>query len=278
MKISNHLEAFRRDLEQGEASEHTIGKYLRDVRLLGKIAGDRIEGVEQLLGFKRELQRRGYAVRSINSMLSAVNKFVSFCGHPEWKLRFLKVQRTTFADERRELSRGEYQRLIQAAYGRGDEQLALVMQTICATGIRVGELRAITVEAVRHGLVEICSKAKVRTILLSKGLCMVLMDYCCRQRIASGSIFCAAGGKPLDRFCIWRKMKALCRFAGVARGKVFPHNLRHLFARCFYQKHKDIVRLADILGHSSMDTTRIYTIKNSRSERQRLDVLGLVLT
>lgn len=278
IRISKELHGFRQHLVRCEASEHTIGKYLRDVRLLGEVAGDRIGGMEQLLGFKRELQRRGYAVRSINSMLSAVNRFVRFCGHPEWRLRFLKVQRTTFADEGRELSRGEYLRLVQAACARGDEQLALVMQAICATGIRVSEIRAITVESLHRGMVEICSKAKVRTILLPKGLCAVLLGYCRRQRIASGSIFCRRDGKAVNRFCIWRKMKALCGFAGVAPGKVFPHNLRHLFARCFYQKHKDIVRLADILGHSSMDTTRIYTIKNSRTERQRLDVLGLVCT
>lgn len=278
MIISEYLEAFRRHLVRGEASEHTIGKYLRDVRLLARVAGNRLESAEQLLGFKRALQQRGYAVRSINSMLSAVNKFVGFCGHPEWRLRFLKVQRTTFTDERRELTRAEYQRLIATARARGDERLALVMQDICATGIRVSECRAITVEALQNGLVEICSKAKVRTILLPKGLCSVLLEYCHRRHIITGCVFLSDRGKPLDRFFIWRKMKELCTRAAVLPGKVFPHNLRHLFARCFYQRHRDIVRLADILGHSSMDTTRIYTIKNSRTERQRLDVLGLVCT
>ncbi len=276
ISISTTVPAFHQDLIEHESSPHTIAKYLRDIRLLARIAGERIESLEQLLVYKKELQQRGYAARSINSMLSAVNRFVSFCGHPEWRLRFLKLQRTTFADERREINRTEYQRLIRAALRQGREQLALIMQTICATGIRVSELRAITVAGVRSGVVEICSKAKIRTILLPRSLCDLLGSYCRRRGIASGSIFVSRRGKPLDRCRIWRQMKQLCRRAGVAREKVFPHNLRHLFARCFYYKHKDIVRLADILGHSSMDTTRIYTIKNSRTERQRLDILGLV--
>jgi len=238
--------------------------------------GDCIDSLEQLLHFKQALQQRGYAARSINSMLSAVNKFVCYCGHPEWKLRFLKVQRVSFADEQREISRSEYQRLVDAAGRRGNHQLALIMQTICATGIRVSELRAITVAGLKKGVVEICSKAKIRTILLPKGLCAVLADYCHRHGIISGCIFVSGKGVPLDRGYIWRTMKRLCKWAKGPESKVFPHNLRHLFARCFYQKHKDIVRLADILGHSSMDTTRIYTIKNSRTERQRLDALGLV--
>jgi len=274
--IPTILPAFHRHLLQNESSSHTIAKYLRDIRLLARIVGERIDSLEQLLLYKKELQHRGYAARSINSMISAVNKFVSFCGHPEWKLRFLKLQRTTFADEKREISRAEYQRLIDTALRRGQEQLAMIMQTICATGIRVSELRAITVAGVKSGVVEICSKAKIRTILLPKSLCDLLHKYCDRHSIASGSIFVSRKGRPLDRCRIWRQMKQLCRQAGVAREKVFPHNLRHLFARCFYQKHRDIVRLADILGHSSMDTTRIYTTKNSRTERQRLDILGLV--
>lgn len=277
IRISMALPGFYEYLQRQEASANTVSKYVRDVRLLARIEGDCIENLEQLLHFKQELQRKGYAARSINSMLSAVNKFVCYCGHPEWKLRFLKVQRVSFADERREISRTDYQRLIEAAATRGDQRLALIMQTICATGIRVSELRAITVAGIKKGVVEICSKAKIRTILLPKGLCTVLADYCRRQGIATGCIFISRRGVPLNRCFIWRQMKRLCKWAKVAEGKVFPHNLRHLFARCFYQKHRDIVRLADILGHSSMDTTRIYTIKNSRTERLRLDALGLVV-
>lgn len=277
IRITMALAGFRGYLQRLEASMNTVSKYMHDVKLLSAMEGDCIETMDQLLHFKQQLQQKGYAARSINSMLSAVNKFVCYCGHPEWKLRFLKVQRMSFADEQREISRVEYQRLIETADKRGDQRLALIMQTICATGIRVSELRAITVAGIKKGVVEIRSKAKIRTILLPKGLCTVLADYCCRQGIVSGCIFTSRRGIPLGRCYIWRQMKRLCKWAKVAEGKVFPHNLRHLFARCFYQKHRDIVRLADILGHSSMDTTRIYTIKNSRTERLRLDVLGLVV-
>lgn len=170
IRISMALPGFRGYLQRLEASTNTVSKYIHDVKLLSVMEGDCIETLEQLLHFKQQLQQKGYAARSINSMLSAVNKFVCYCGHPEWKLRFLKVQRVSFADEQREISRAEYQRLVEAADKRGDQRLALIMQTICATGIRVSELHAITVAGIKKGVVEICSKAKIRTILLPKGL------------------------------------------------------------------------------------------------------------
>ena len=275
--ISEALPAFHRHLLHQEASANTMAKYLRDVRLLGHITGDRIDCLEQLLQFKSALQQRGYAVRSINSMISAVNQFVCFCGHPEWKLRLLKWQRTIFVDEKHEIRQQEYQRLVNTAMKQGRERLALILQTLCATGIRVSEIRAITVASLRSGMAEICSKGKIRTILLPRSLCEKLLDYCARRGIRTGCIFITRSGRVMDRSNIWRQMKRLHAAARVRQEKIFPHNLRHLFACCFYQKFKDVVRLADILGHSSVDTTRIYTARSTAGERRRMELLGLVV-
>lgn len=275
--IIEQLPAFRAHLLAREARPLTIRKYMHDLRLLADIVGKALTAMDQLVMFKQRLQERGYAVRSINSMISAVNHFVAFCGHPAWKLRYLKVQQSNFVDGQKEMGRQDYQQLIQAAEGQGDERLSLLLQTICATGIRVSEVRAISVESLRTGMAEIRSKAKIRVILIPQRLCRKLQAYCARKGIFTGPVFVTRSGRPVDRSNIWRQMKQLCRKAGVSKQKVFPHNLRHLFARCFYEKFKDIVRLADILGHSSVDTTRIYTIKSSHTERQRLEWLGLVL-
>ncbi|MBQ8536044.1 MAG: tyrosine-type recombinase/integrase [Clostridia bacterium] len=274
--IQQCLVEFKKHLISLECSQHTVDKYLRDIRRLAEIVGNELSQMEQLLSFKQELHKRGYAVRSINSILSAVNHFTRVFGHPEWKLRFLKVQRSTFANGQKEIARRDYERLVKTAEERGDERLSLLLQTLCATGIRVSELRAITVESLRTGMVEIYSKAKIRVILIPRSLCVKLQAYCASRRIGAGCVFITRKGKPLDRSSIWKQMKRLSKQAKVTAGKVFPHNLRHLFARCFYQRYKDIVRLADILGHSSMDTTRIYTIQSSLSERRRLEQLGLV--
>ena len=191
-------------------------------------------------------------------MLSAVNALFRFLGREDCKIRFLRVQRKAFREQSRELTRAEYQRLLDTAAEQGQERLGLLMETICATGIRVSEVRYITVEAAQRGRAEINLKGKIRTILLPAKLCRKLLKYTRKQKIASGEIFLTRGGKPVSRRQIWREMKMLCEKAGVESSKVFPHNLRHLFAATFYKVCRDIVKLADILGHSSINTTRIY--------------------
>ena len=269
------LNRFELYLQEAEASPHTISKYLRDVRKLEAVMGSALRSREQLLAFKRKLQQSGYAVRSINSMLSSVNRFLVFCQKPEWKLKVLKMQRAVFSDGQRELSRSEYQALVAEARRRGNDRLDMILQTICSTGIRISELKAITVESLNAGMAEIHSKGKIRQILIPHTLRRMLAAYCRRRGITAGYIFLTRLGNAPDRSNLWKELKRLAQATRVAGRKVFPHNLRHLFARSFYQKHKDIVYLADILGHSSIDTTRIYTMKNSRSEMQRLESLGL---
>ena len=209
-------------------------------------------------------------------MLSAVNRLLKFLGREECRVRSLRIQRRTFREQRRELTRGEYQRLLDAAAGLGRERLALLMETICATGIRVSEVQYITVEAARAGRTEIRLKGKIRTILLPSKLCRKLLKYARKQKTASGEIFLTRSGAPVSRRQIWREMKALCKEAGVEASKVFPHNLRHLFATAFYRACRDIVKLADVLGHSSIDTTRIYLMTTGAEHARQMEKLGLV--
>lgn len=209
--------------------------------------------------------------------MAALNCLFSFLGLPECRLKSVKIQRQIFRDESRELSQAEYRRLLAAAKSARNERLLLVMETICATGIRVSELRHFTVEAVRRGQAEVTNKGKTRTVFLPGKLQKVLLRYARTRRIAAGPLFVTKGGRPLDRSNIWHDMKALCREAGVAEGKVFPHNLRRLFARTFYGLEKDIVRLADVLGHSSINTTRIYTMESGYEHRRQLERMRLVI-
>ena len=264
-------------LYERECSEATVSKYLRDVEQLRAFCGEGVEDKSTLITFKQELQRRGYAASSVNSMLAAVNRFLEFAGCPEWKLRFLKVQRTTFADGKRELTQREYERLLGAARRMRDERLGLLVQTICATGIRVSEWRAITVESLRRRQAEIRNKGRIRVILLPRKLCNALENYCRKRKIHSGQVFVTRNGKPLDRSNIWKSMKRLAALAKVELGKVFPHNLRHLFARTYYKAYKDIVRLADILGHASIDTTRIYTSRTGAEQQRQIERLPLLM-
>ena len=209
-------------------------------------------------------------------MLSAVNRLLKFLGREECRVRSLRIQRRTFREQSRELTRGEYQRLLDTAAGLGRERLALLMETICATGIRVSEVQYITVEAARAGRTEIRLKGKIRTILLPSKLCRKLLKYARKQKTASGEIFLTRSGAPVSRRQIWREMKALCKEAGVEASKVFPHNLRHLFATAFYRACRDIVKLADVLGHSSIDTTRIYLMTTGAEHARQMEKLGLV--
>lgn len=272
----NQINLFRAWLEEQEYSPATAQKYIHDVRVLAEYAKGEIRDRTHLNGFKKQLEAAEYSGSSINSMLGAVNCFLAFLGC-DWKLRYMKVQRQTFLAEYMELTRREYERLTQAAENRGDRRLVMLLQTLCALGIRVSELDAITVESLDAGEAVIKNKGKLRRILIPNGLVAKLKAYCKEKGIERGPIFVTRTGKPLDRSNIWKMLKKLAALAKVAAKKVFPHNLRHLFARAYYQKFKDVVRLADILGHSSIDTTRIYTARSGNEERRQLDQLRLIL-
>ena len=225
--------------------------------------------------WKEHLLSDGHKPGTVNSMLAAVNGLFRFLGW-DIRVRFLKVQRQLFRDQSRELTRGEYSLLVSAARSMGRERLALLMEAICATGIRVSEVRYITVEAAKAGRAEIALKGKIRTILLPNKLCRKLLKYAKQQKIASGEIFLTRNGTPLSRRQIWAEMKGVCKYVGVEPSKVFPHNLRHLFATAFYRASRDIVKLADVLGHSSIETTRIYLLTSGAEHQRQLDRLGLV--
>ena len=269
------LRSYHQYLLREEKSTATVEKYLRDVRAFAFYAGESEITKEVVLEYKRELQEKEYAVRSINSMLASLNSFLIYMGWTDCKVKSFKLQRQVYCAEEKELTKAEYERLLKAA--EKNEQLRLVMQTICGTGIRVSELKFFTVEAVSRGEVIVNCKAKTRTILIPGKLRKRLLDYARKQKIRSGVIFLTRNGKPLDRKTIWAQMKGLCKAAGVNPSKVFPHNLRKLFARTFYGIEKDIAKLADILGHSSIDTTRIYIMTTGTEHRRKIERLGLMV-
>lgn len=263
-------------LRNEERSPGTIEKYLRDVNTFTQWLGDRDVTKEVATDWKTYLLERGYAPVTINAMLSALNGLFKFLGWDECRVKFLKMQRRLFRDPNRELTRAEYDRLLVSARGLGRERLALLIETIGATGIRVSEVQYITVEAAQQGKAEISLKGKIRVILLSAKLCRKLLKYAKKQKTASGAIFRTKSGKEISRRQIWAELKALCKHAGVTPTKVFPHNLRHLFATIFYKSCKDIVKLADVLGHSNIETTRIYLVTSGIEHQRQLDRLGLV--
>lgn len=271
------IEAFAQYLRDQERSAATIEKYVHDVRALADFLNGRDISKGLLLEWKEALIE-AYAPASVNTMLAAVNRFLAFCGLGDLRLRKLKIQKSLFLSEDKELTRAEYVRLVQAAQRQENARLSLVIQTICATGIRVSELRFITAEAVQSGRAEVSNKGKRRAVFLPDKLRRLLKSYLQKQKITAGAVFLSRNGQPLDRSNIWRDMKALCESAGVAPGKVFPHNLRHLFARTFYALEKDLSRLADILGHSSVNTTRIYTAESGAVHARLLGRLNLVVT
>ena len=277
MSISKHeLAAFAACLRREERSSGTVEKYRRDAAAFAAWLGCCELTRETAARWRDHLLREGYAPATINSMLSAVNALLRFLGREDCKIKFLRVQRKAFREQSRELTRAEYQRLLDTAAEQGQERLGLLMETICATGIRVSEVRYITVEAAQRGRAEINLKGKIRTILLPAKLCRKLLKYARKQKTASGEIFLTKSGKPVSRRQIWREMKMLCEKAGVESSKVFPHNLRHLFAATFYKVCRDIVKLADILGHSSINTTRIYLMTTGMEHARQLEKLGLV--
>ncbi len=261
MKIKTKLSDFEIHLSEEEKSNLTVEKYLRDIRSFVAFLGGREVSKGEVIAYKKRLAR-DYAPASVNSMLVSVNAFLKFVGRDDLCVKLLKIQRQIFANEKKELSAAEYKRLLAAAK---NTRLAYVLQTICETGIRVSELRYITVETVKEGKAVVDCKNKTRVIFIPSPLRKVLLAYIKKSAVKSGSVFVTKNGKPLDRSNIWRDMKTLCKKAKVDSRKVFPHNLRHLFARTFYSVRRDIVRLADLLGHSSIDTTRIYTMETGRS-------------
>ena len=276
-QFPNHvMERFARHLRQEERSPGTVAKYLRDVSAFAHWLGSAPVTKELATGWKEHLRTQGYAPTTINSMLAAINGLFHFLGWDECRVKFLKVQRRLFRDAGRELTRPEYDRLLETARERGQERLALLMETICTTGIRVSEVRYITMEAAQRGRAEISLKGKIRTILLPGKLCRKLLKYAQKQKTASGAIFRTKSGKELGRRQIWAEMKSLCKYAGVMPGKVFPHNLRHMFATVFYRACRDIVKLSDLLGHSSIETTRIYLLTSGAEHQRTLDRLGLI--
>lgn len=266
---------FHAYLIREEKSRATVEKYLRDIRAFADFTGGAEVTKEQVLAWKTRLVEKGYAVRSINSMLASLNSMLGFLGLSECKVKSLKTQRQTYCPEEKELTKEEYLRLLRAAGKRS--QLRMIMETICGTGIRVSELQYFTVEAVKKGRIEIRCKGKIRVILIPSKLRTLLLSYANRNRISSGAIFITRSGRPLNRSNIWARMKRLCRTAEIEPDKVFPHNLRKLFARTFYGIEKDIAKLADILGHSSIGTTRIYIMTTGNEHRRQLDRLGLVV-
>ena len=257
-----------------ERAAGTVAKYRRDVTAFARWLGGRPVSKENSTGWKAHLLNRGYAPRTINSMLAAVNSFFRFAG---WniKVKFLKIQRQLFRDATRELNRAEYTQLLAAARSNGQERLALIMETLCATGIRISELCHITVSAAQQGKATISLKGKIRTILLSTKLCRKLLKYAKKQKIAVGEIFLTSSGKGISRRQVWHELKRLCAAAGVESSKVFPHNFRRLFAVTYYKASRDIARLADVLGHSSIETTRIYLTVSGADQARQLDRLGL---
>ncbi len=264
-------------LEEQEKSRVTITQYARDLSEVEKFFHGEPLTKAGIIQWKDQLIGR-YATASSNTMIAAVNGFLKFMGWNDLTIKALKVKRSMFSDESRELTQGEYQRLVRAAERADHRRLSLVMQTICATGIRVSELQFITVQAVQTGRAEISNKGSYRTIFLPKQLRGILSKYIKENHVLTGPVFVTKNGKPLDRSNIWRDMKALCKSAGVPAQKVFPHNLRHLFARTYYSMEKDLSRLADILGHTSINTTRIYTIESGAVHAQQLERLGLIIT
>lgn len=270
------IDAFKENLILEEMSDATVEKYVRDVKMFAAYVSGEAINKEIVIAYKKHLQEK-YAVRSVNSMLAGINQFFEFKEWYDLKVKLLKVQQQIFGSEEKELTKEEYMRLCRAAKQKNNLRLSLILQTICATGIRVSELKYITVEAAKKGEAVVNCKAKTRSVFIVKKLRRKLLDYAAKMNIKSGMIFITKTGKPIDRTNIWREMKALCKDAYVDPQKVFPHNLRHLFARMFYSLEKDIAKLADILGHSSINTTRIYIISTGVEHRRYMEKMRLII-
>jgi integrase/recombinase XerD len=273
--MKNQATAYMAYLEQEERSAVTCRQYCRDILCFLSWTDGRNISKETVIHYKEKLQKE-YKPASVNAKLAALNGFFHYLDRNDLKVRQLKIQRQPYCSRDKELTREEYRRLITAAGVQKDERLSLLLQTICGTGIRVSELPFITAEAVQEGEATIHLKGKIRTILIPKKLRRLLLRYLHHEKRTEGPVFVTRSGMPLHRSSVWKMMKALCSSAHVPPEKVFPHNLRHLFARCFYGIQKDIARLADILGHSSIDTTRLYIVTTADEHRRQMDATGLV--
>lgn len=277
MKIitNKHIDEFKAYLRNEERAEATVEKYIRDVTAFSAWLGRRELGKNAVLAYKDYLIEN-YAPASVNSVLSSLNGFFRFTGRNDCHVKTLKIQRQIFAKSEKELTKAEYGRLLSAAQKKGNRRLYYLMQTLCNTGIRISELRFIDADAIKNGKAVIRCKGKMRVVILTSPLCKMLKGYMKEQGITEGSVFRTKTGKPLNRSNVWRMLKDLCESAGVSKDKVFPHNFRHLFARTFYSLQKDVVRLADILGHSSINTTRVYTMESGAEHRRQMQKLGLL--
>lgn len=275
MIYEENIKEFLEHLRLEEKSIYTISKYSHDVRTYYSYADGRPLTKNLVMEYKEHLISNGYKTDSINSMLAALNSFLTFIGRTDCKVKHLRCQRKVYCRADKELSKAEYLRLLEAA--KDKPRIRMIIETICATGIRVSELSYFTVEAIQKGEVAVSCKNKTRSILIPGKLKKRLLDYCRRQDIKQGIIFRTKSGCPVDRSNIWAEMKKLCQTAKVLPGKVFPHNLRKLFARTFYKLQKDIARLADLLGHSNINTTRIYIMTTGTEHRRQIDKMGLVV-
>ena len=269
------LDEYEKFLIREEKSAATMEKYVRDVAAFLSYVGGKVLDKELVVEYKKSLEEKKYQISSINSMLASLNNFLMFLGHPEFKVKMLKLQRKIYSEEERELNKADYMKLLEAT--KNQKQLNLIFQTICGTGIRVSELKYFTVEGIKKGKLSVYCKNKIRPILVPEKLRKSLINYAKEKNIRSGCIFVTRTGKPLDRSNIWKKMKKICKSAGVNALKVFPHNFRKLFAKIYYKMEKDIAKLADILGHGSIETTRIYIMTTGLEHRRQIEKLGLVI-
>ncbi len=275
--FSNQVaEQFRQYLYEDEKSPVTVEKYMRDIYAFSRFIGTAEITKSDVLAYKEKLGGE-YAVASANSMIAAVNQFFRFCGWHDLCIKQFRVQKKAFCPAERELTRAEYLRLVNTAKAKHNERLSLLIETICATGIRIGELPFITAEAAKNGQAIVSCKGKTRTVFIVSSLQKKLLKYTKEHGILSGAVFITRTGKPMSRCNIWKEMKSLCKEAGVIPGKVFPHNLRHLFARTFYGLEKDIAKLADILGHTNINTTRIYIVTTGAEHRRKMENMRLVI-
>lgn len=276
-KITEKIMAtFENVMIEEEKSINTVAKYMRDIRFFANFAENRCVDKALIIEYKRFLEKV-YALTSANSMIAALNSFLRFVGWQDCCVKQFKVQKKTYCSEETELSKAEYMSLVRAAEDRKNERLSLLIQTICGTGIRVSELSFITVEAVRRGEAVVSCKGKTRKVFIVSSLCKKLLRYSKTHGIVSGMIFVTRSGKAMNRSNIWREMKELCKQARISPNKVFPHNLRHLFARTFYGIEKDIAKLADILGHSNVNTTRIYIVSTGSEHKRKMENMKLIL-
>lgn len=272
------LDEYKAYLYEQEKSKATIQKYMCDLKKLVEFVDDKEMSKSLAIQYKEYLKdNEGYKTSSVNSFLVAANRFFEFMGWYEFRVKTFKLQKEVFMPQSNELSKGEYKQLVETAFGNGKIRIGMIIQTICATGIRVSELSAITVSSVKSGMATIYNKGKERMILIPRDLQVKLLGYTRKQKIKHGIVFKTSKGKAVDMTWIWREMKKLCDIAGVERKKVFPHNLRHLFARTFYSIYKDISKLADILGHSSVETTRIYLKESYIEHQKRIEKLNLII-